>query len=756
MPQALPAIGGLVAKFFASKLLVAVIAKTILVNVVLGAISKKLSGGIRRQAAPPLNVTVRSTVENRRIIFGTRRAGGTMVFYGVSSTGGSTNDLLWYVIVYAGHQVSAIGDIYLDSRRITNAQINAGTGAVTGGDFNGKVWVWKHLGTDAQTVDTNIDGAFTEWTSDHRLRGCAYVVVKMKRDDNVFSQGAPQSVSAVIDGALMYDSRLDSTNGGSGSHRATNPSTWAFSRNPALHIRWYLTGGSVINDQSTRLVRYGLREPDTRIEEAYFVAAANECDESISGANAPPSGAQSRYLCDLEASCGESRKDILQALLASMAGTLTNEHGKWRLFAGAYNSPSHTLTQDDLYGPLECQDTDPHSERYNATSATFVDAAKQWVEQTTIFRTDSAYETQDGGERIPREIDLRGVTNQYQAQRLAEIELRKSRMMRTIKIVGALNLLKIAKNETFTLTHTRYGWTNRVYRCLERQFDFNQEAGRVTITAQQEDAGVYTDMLTADYSTGTSDTDVFTYELPDPPTSLTATGQPLEVMLTVGFPAVMQAGSVAEIWEYTSSTPFSSATKVAESLGTKIFVPHRDTTTRYYWATIRNVRGVRSTEYPVGGGVSGASIFIDTNDLTPDAVTEIYSSDDDLAGSAPVSGYFIDFANFTPEETGVVIVTFTCNGKSSLDKDSGSYIQVAIGETADLQTFSGWSKPGVGDPGSDYGATGWLQTFTSSVNLAYEFSVTGGVQYAVGALAWKTAGTMNIYDTHLRLFVKKR
>lgn len=756
MPQALPAIGAAVVKFFTAKAIGYVIARTILTNLVLGAISKKLAGkGSKQQPAPPINVTVRGTVENRRIVLGTRRVGGVLVFYDVSSNDGVTNHLLWYVIVLAGHQVEAIGDVYLDTQRISNDQIHA-NGAVIAGKFASRVWVYKHLGTAAQTVDPEMDLVFPVWDSDHRLRGCAYIVVAFNRDDEVFSQGAPNAVSAVVDGALMYDPRLDSTNGGSGSHRTDDPSTWEFSRNPALHTRWYLTGGSVVNDQSTRLVRYGLRETDSRIDDAYVVAAANVCDESLSGAQTTPGGDESRYVCDLELSCGESRREIIDSILDTMAGTLINQHGKWRLYAGVYDTPTHSLTEVDIYGPIECQDTDPHSDRYNAVASTYIDAQKHWIEQTTPYRTDSSYETQDGGERLTVESDHRGATSFYQAQRLDEIKLRKSRMMRTIKIVGALNLLKVAPHETFTLSLPRYAWVNRVFRCIERQFSFNDDAGRVTITARQEDAAVYTDLLNEDYRTGTSETDVFKYEAPDAPTSLVATGYAMDVMLTVGIPAVFQPGSAIEIWEHTSSTPFSSATKVAEDRSNKIFVPHRDNTTRYYWATIKDNRGVRSVEYPSGSGVSGAATFINTDDLTPDAVTEVYSNDEDLGGAAPVSGYFISFANFTPAESGVVVVTFNCNGKSSLDKDSGSYIQIAMGLTSALQTFDGWSRPDPSDPDTEYGATGWLQTFTTTVSLAYEFVVTGGVQYAVGARALRTAGTMNIYDTHLRLFMRKR
>ena len=46
--------------------------------------------------------------------------------------------------------------------------------------------------------------------------------------------------SARIAGRKLYDPRLDSTNGGSGSHRLATPSTWAYSDNPSLALADWL------------------------------------------------------------------------------------------------------------------------------------------------------------------------------------------------------------------------------------------------------------------------------------------------------------------------------------------------------------------------------------------------------------------------------------------------------------------------------------------------------------------------------------
>lgn len=615
MPQAIPAI----VTFFTSSAWYYVLARAILINVALGALSKALTKR-PKTSAPPINITVKNTIENRRLIFGrTVRAGGTFVFYATSSTGGSTRDILWYVVVYSGHQVSAITDIWLDTERVPAADIHPTTGAVSTTKFSGKLNIWKYLGTSSQTVQSDLDTAIAEWTSNHRLLGCSYVVVKMQRSDSAFPSGAPQSVTALIDGAPMYDPRLDSTNGGSGSHRASNPSTWTPSANPALITRWYLTGGSVHNDLTTRLIMYGLREPESRIDDAYVRAAANICDESISGGNAPPSGAQARYACNLEVSTGEDRRDIFTAILAAMAGTLTYVHGKWRVYAGAYDTPLHSFTQDDLYGDLEVEDTTSHPERYNQVAAVYIDSSAQYQEATTIFRTDSAYEAQDGGEEIPREIELRGVTDQYQAQRLCEIELRKSRMMRTIKMRGSLNLLKVALNETFTLSHARYSWTSRVFRCIAREFEFAEDAGRVVLTARREDAGVYTDMLTADYTTGVSATDVFQLDAPDAPSGLIAEAQPFGIHFSWQHSVSFRAGVEYVLYEYTSVTPFSSATEVWVGTTLSMTLRRLDTTLRYYWIAAR-MHGALSTETPSGSGLAAAAIgaWDDGRPICPD------------------------------------------------------------------------------------------------------------------------------------------
>ena len=636
MAQALPFFKA-VAAFVIGKGAVATLVRTVLINVTIGKLSKLLTKKPRVDV-PPINVTVRNPVENRRLVFGTVRCGGTFAFIGAS---GDNNKYLWYVVVFAGHQVHAIRDVWLDQVLVTNDQIGGGAasgGAVTSGFFANKLWIYKHLGTSAQAADSNLIAAFpSRWTSNHKLSGCAYIVVRMERDDEKYPSGAPQSVTALVDGALCYDPRKDSTvPGGSGSHRKNDPRTWEFTRNPALHVRWYLTGGSVHNDVSSRLVMYGMKLADERVPDEYVVAAANICDEVLTGANAPPGGSEPRYRCDIEVSTGETRGEILDHILATMAGTVIRASGEWRIYAGAYDVPSHSLSSDDLYGELEVEDTWDHRRRYNAVAGVYRDALKQWVEQTTIFRTDSNYETQDGGRRIPIELDLRGVTSPYQAQRLCEIKLRKSRMQRTVRLVGALNLLKVALHETLTLTHERYGWNERIFRCVERQFEFSADAGRVTLTCEQEDPAVWADMETADYTTGTSDTDRFITDTPDAPSNLRTNGLPNAIEVAWDQPAHFPGGTRYRLQESTSAN-MAGAVDVALTPDRQVILRKNDTTTYYYRVRAEHA-GEVSAWVPSGNGVAGSALST-TPDLTasvsPGAVNT--QTTNSTATSAPVT-----------------------------------------------------------------------------------------------------------------------
>src|SRR5690606_26271003 len=93
------------------------------------------------------------------------------------------------------------------------------------------------------------------------------------------------SLSAIVQGRPVYDPRKDSTKaGGSGAHRADDPDTWEWSRNPVLCALDYIRAGSADIDWPDGVPPFqGLAAPDTEIDWPHVMAAANLCDEDVPG-----------------------------------------------------------------------------------------------------------------------------------------------------------------------------------------------------------------------------------------------------------------------------------------------------------------------------------------------------------------------------------------------------------------------------------------------------------------------------------------
>lgn len=114
--------------------------------------------------------------------------------------------------------------------------------------------VFKHLGHPSQLVDGQMAALFPEqWTADHRLRGCCYLVVLFDFDFDVFPNGPP-NVSAVVKGLKCYDPRNGLT---------------VWTENPALLVRAFA------------LHPLGGRLPASAINDTDVIVAANVCDTQV-------------------------------------------------------------------------------------------------------------------------------------------------------------------------------------------------------------------------------------------------------------------------------------------------------------------------------------------------------------------------------------------------------------------------------------------------------------------------------------------
>lgn len=378
-------------------------------------------------------ITIRNSAAPRQIIYGEVRTGGVLVF---AETSGSANEFLNLVIVLAGHEVQAIDDIYFNDEVVPLAS-NAATGT-----YAGYAWVYKHLGTAAQTVDTDLQTAVgaSTWSNDHRLRGIAYIYVKLKFNSDLFPGGIP-NISAIVQGRKVYDTRTTTT---------------AYSTNWALCVRDYLT-----------LSGLGLGVDSGDIDTTECDAAANTSDEDVT---LNPSGTEKRYTVNGIIDTSDTPGEILAKLTSAGAGLVLYIGGKWIIRAGEYQTPTLTFDEDDFRGPISVQTKLSRREIFNGVKGLYVSAENQY--QPTDFPpiTDATATTEDGGERIWRDIELPFTTSNATAQRLAKIELKRGRQQYVVRAPMKLTAIQCQVGDVVQLTNTRFGWTTKAFEVVEFAF----------------------------------------------------------------------------------------------------------------------------------------------------------------------------------------------------------------------------------------------------------------------------------------------
>jgi len=256
------------------------------VSLIISGVADALLPKPRLPGNPGIQQEYSGTVNPRLIIYGQMKVSGMQLI--PPWTSGANNEYLHQGLVLANRRCHAITDIYFDQQVILSAHIGSVTGADTDGvvtssstPFDNKAWIRRYDGTQS-TVDFILNAAFSpQWDNTHKGQGNAYLAIRYLYDVDAYRNGKPQ-ITAIVQGALCYDPRLDSAPGAN----PTNPSYIAYTTNPALCLADYLT------DQNL-----GLAEAAANIDWSLVVAAANICDESV--AVPAPTTSQSRYTCNV-------------------------------------------------------------------------------------------------------------------------------------------------------------------------------------------------------------------------------------------------------------------------------------------------------------------------------------------------------------------------------------------------------------------------------------------------------------------------
>tara|TARA_S200002703_G_scaffold61685_1_gene53580 strand:- start:1265 stop:6127 length:4863 start_codon:yes stop_codon:yes gene_type:complete len=405
---------------------------TYILNAASMALQKKPDfSDFQSEAERRLNST-RGPAAARRVIYGEQRVSGHLVYV---ESHGNDNKYLNMIWALAGHECEAIDEIWLDDTVLT---FSGSDGNATNTELQYPDPVYplvlarKHLGTDAQTADSDLNGASSTWTSNHRLRGITYIYLRLHFEPERMNK--IPNVTAVIRGKNdIYDFRDSST---------------GYSTNAALCIANYMMDSSL-----------GLGIAQSEIDSTTIQASANVCDESVA---LNGGGTEDRYSLNGTFETSVTPKQILEKMLTSMAGTMADPGGTWYIHAGAYTAPTVTLNESHLRKGFQVQTKPSKSENFNAVRGIYANPDANYQPDDFPPVTNSTYATEDG-ETVWRDIELPYTTSAATAQRLAKIELERARQALRVVFPANMHGYQVQEGDTVAITLARMGWTSKVF-----------------------------------------------------------------------------------------------------------------------------------------------------------------------------------------------------------------------------------------------------------------------------------------------------
>jgi hypothetical protein len=325
-----------------------------------------------------------------------------------------------------------------------------------------RVWFYRgrnaedYPGENIHLVNPYVQAASGgEWNANCRLLGCPYIILEIRPDLEIFPNGFP-SVTVQVRGK-----RCLLPTGGK-----------AYSANPVVHAYDYL--------------RTNYDVPDSEIDLASFIAEQAECDlQVVSHYKADPVGINllpmpvyiPRYANHVILSSEASRNDNLRVILSSMAGSLTWAGGKFSILAGVPHDISpYSLDDGDLADDGITVKPEPSiMEGYNCVRGRFADESQQYAitdfapyKSPTYIEEDRGPDQAVGPEQW-LELDLPGVTNSYQAQRIALLKLRLNRNALSFTAHYKSVIARLSAGDIVNVTNETFGWDNKPFNLVEKK-----------------------------------------------------------------------------------------------------------------------------------------------------------------------------------------------------------------------------------------------------------------------------------------------
>lgn len=435
--------------------------KTAAFTVLSAAAQAVLTGRPRVKLEPDLRTTV-DTAAPWQVVYGKTRISGTIVWVEDTKLQANDNVLRTNVIIaLACHKLNAVTKFYIDDEEVPMDE-NAGVFTPQAGNkFAGKISYefldsTQALGFGSLSVLSAVYNA-----ADHRFEGHHMCYAQVVNDPSVFPRGVPNLTFEVEGKDDVFDPR-DSMN--------------KYTANAALVTLDYLT-----NTRFGQSADYA-----TEFAEADWIAQANICDEPVP---LDVGGTEPRYEINGAFRVDSSIREILEGMRSAYAGTLVCINGKWVIRVGAFRPASLTITDDDLAGEVLVQTLLSRRDLKNAFRGMHPSIDRQYnrVEYPPV--TNTLYETQDQG-RIDGDLDLPFTVSKSAAQRIAKIELERTRQQISVDMKLKLGAYRVQHGDTVLLELPAFGFSAKPFQVVNLRLSEMNSGERGAVNPVTVDLGL--------------------------------------------------------------------------------------------------------------------------------------------------------------------------------------------------------------------------------------------------------------------------
>ena len=415
------------------------------------------------------------------LVYGKYRMGGVRVYLETSNGSGSIadddagNEYFNMVLAMCEGEMGNIRELYFGDILVWsgNGQDN-GSGYQLSSYAGGNVYsdadktIVYHNGSAAsakQGVDsmmqTSVGGGANPnvgpWSDNHRLRGVAYLAIKLKANAEAYAGGVPV-ITAVLEGKDIPDVQF-LIQGQTGTPAVEEGAD----QNPANVIYDYLTNttyGKGLDHTDTGTYSAGLD-----IDLASFKQARLDCNAAWNGAgivfNGPLSTEQKLF-------------ENIQRLTKACNGMLIWTGGKYKLIIQNANETSkYSFDEDNIIGQMSVQKAKKAS-RVNKVTAGFTDSALNYVDNISVV-DDATALAEDNGTVLGVQTDHQLSTNKAFVDRMSEYRIDKTRNQMSIAFNSTHASLKVECGDIVSVSQKALNWTNKLFRVVTLEINEKDE-----------------------------------------------------------------------------------------------------------------------------------------------------------------------------------------------------------------------------------------------------------------------------------------